>query len=381
MKNRIVFLDVIRGLSIIGILFINISSFSWPENYDSFPSLYWNTSNEKWLHSLQFIFAQSSFYPLFSILFGISMGFIINRAIQSQLNPYLIFIRRLLFLLILGICHAFLIWHGDILTIYAVLGFFLLPFYRINVQKLLITAASIWLIPNILYAAFLYLNGAYLDTFNNYSVIKEVINQYQSGLLSALHQNVLDWLHQYDIQSIPFIVISIFPMFLFGLALAKSGYLNKLNDKSSFPHAIWILSGLIGGILKTLPIIKPDYLFYMHLAEAFGGPLIGVFYGLTIIKWGNKAINKWVAPLGKLSMSNYLFQSFIGFILFKVLGLYGVTTPFINFFIAIIVIILQIGLSNYWLQTHQYGPIEKIWRNFTYYPQGNKSFFHFFNKV
>jgi uncharacterized protein len=115
MNQRLNYLDAIRGLAIIGILFMNINSYSWPDLYDSFPSTYWNKPWDHFVEFFTYVFVQSNLYPVFAVLFGISMSFIFKGAIRKGLNPYLVFSRRLLFLLLIGLVHGLFIWHGDIL--------------------------------------------------------------------------------------------------------------------------------------------------------------------------------------------------------------------------------------------------------------------------
>lgn len=384
MRNRIEYLDAIRGLSIIGILFVNITSFSWPEQYDSIPSQYWSSPIEKIMHSLISVFAQSSFYPVFALLFGISMWFVFNGAKSRGLHPNIVFSRRLLFLLAVGLTHAVIVWQGDILTIYAILGFFLLLFYRMNTKALFITAATIWILPNVLYAIFLLLINYHLTPIDNSVEIKEVIQNYHSGMLSIINQNAHDWLEQFSAFNLPFLFISIFPMFLFGLAIAKSGWLSRTEDHAKKITMLWVGFGLVGFTLKLLPIFQPNYLLWLHLGESFGGPLVGFFYALTIIKFyaysrhGGRhsrhsrhgrhidRIHDGLSSIGKMSMSNYLFQSLMGLIIFKVLGLYGTVSPLLTLLTAYTIVLIQIPLSRLWLKKHPFGPVEYVWRKFTY---------------
>jgi uncharacterized protein len=94
-------------------------------------------------------------------------------------------------------------------------------------KTILITAAAIWFIPNFFYAILLYLMGTKLTKGAELQIIHTVIKHYHGGLVEGFQQNLSDWLIQYDIETFPFIFISIFPMFLFGLAISKSGYYKK----------------------------------------------------------------------------------------------------------------------------------------------------------
>lgn len=360
---------MIRGFSIIGILFVNVQSFNWPELYDSFPSFYWKSSAEQFFQWFIFIIAHSSFYPLFALLFGISMGFIFESAKSRGLNPYFVFTKRLIALLVIGAVHAFLVWHGDILIVYAILGFLLIPLNHVRKNILLLVGLSILLIPNVIYSVFLYLSNYQIIPSADASTIQEVILNYRSGsIVGTLKQNFYDWIQLYNLQSIPFIFISIFPMFLFGLFITKSNWLTYITENAFKVKKAWLAAGVLGYSLKLLPLINPSYLLYYHLAETFGGPLIGLFYALTIILFAPKLtiIKEQISSIGRMSMTNYLLQSIIGFVIFKGFGFYGEISPVLNIGIAIVIVILQMVFSRQWLKFYSYGPIESIWRKVTY---------------
>lgn len=370
MKERLLYLDTVRGLAITGILFVNIISFGWPELYDSNPSFYWTTPTEQFIHEFLRIFIQSNFYPVFAMLFGISLTFVFKSAENRGVKPYYIFSRRLFFLLVIGFIHAFLVWYGDILLVYAVLGYFLLLFYRLSPKNILLAATSLWVIPNLLYGFMLLLSGAQIDKFNNQELIQQVIVNFQSNMMNSFIQNIEDWSQLYTLSNIPFVFISIFPMFLFGLYFAKSQWISKigLNQYRTLRIYLSITSGILGFTLKFLPILNQNSVILHHLSEAFGGPIIGLFYAMLVLLLISETdINmSYFNLLGKMSMTNYLLQSFLGFMLFRCFGLYGLLSPISTIFIAFGILVIQILFSRSWLKRHSYGPIEGIWRKFTY---------------
>lgn len=374
MKNRFMYLDVIRGLSILGILYVNVISFGWPELYDSTPSALWVTPTEQVIHEILRIFVQSNFYPIFAFLFGVSMTFIFRSSFKRAVNPYIVFAKRMLFLLFIGSIHAFFIWHGDILFVYALLGFLLIPFYRMNGKSLLVIATCLWVIPNILYIGYLFLEDTRLVTTDQSLVIQNVINNYQSGYLVGWIQNLYDWNVVYSLYNAPFVFISIFPMLLFGLAFGKSRFID-INALSRRSHIILMGSGIVGGFLKLLPLLDQESLHYHHISEAFGGPLVGLLYGTVIIRLYDKfgAASRLVANIGRMSMSNYLFQTLSFAFVFYILKFYGEMTPVNMLLLAVMISILQTLFSHYWFMSHQKGPIEALWGNYTY---GIKNLFY-----
>ena len=148
-ENRIVSLDMIRGVAILGIFLVNMLSFHSPFLYID-PLEWWQEPVDRGIYIFIDIFVQASFYPLFSILFGYGLILLWERTVQKGLHFYPIIIRRLSLLLIVGLAHAFLIWHGDILFNYALLGFIFLLFNRLSGKGMLIMGSILYLIPNLL---------------------------------------------------------------------------------------------------------------------------------------------------------------------------------------------------------------------------------------
>lgn len=368
-NSRIQVLDSIRGLAIIGIILVNVISFSWPELYDSYPSSYWNTPIENLIHWILLLFVQSSFYPVFAMLFGVSMFFVFNSAKKKGMNPYTVFLKRLIILLIIGLTHAIFIWHGDILVVYALLGLLLLPFYQLRAKSLLTIGFTLWMVPNALYALFLFVSNSKFVPYENGTNIQEVITQYQSGFPDVFIQNFQDWLQLYSFFSFPFLFFSIFPMFLFGLSLAKSNLLSLIAVKQLNVNTIWCCSGLVGLFLKALPLMDNHNMLFTHLAEAFGGPILGLFYALSIMIFANKhtRLQAALSYVGRMSLSNYLFQSLTGFLIFKVFGFYGKASPLLTLAIAICILSIQLFLSKWWFIQNKIGPLEDIWRRLTYF--------------
>ncbi|MDE5055303.1 DUF418 domain-containing protein [Niallia taxi] len=363
--ERIHSIDVIRGFAILGIAFANILPLSTPILYDSFPSSFWTSHHDRIVEKLLFIFAEGNFYSLFAMLFGFSFMVFMDRAAAKGNNPYSLFSKRQIILLGIGILHAFFIWYGDILIVYAIFGFLLLPLYKAP-KRIISIIIVIVLLPNffILYnlIGYNYDPSDYLD----YNYIISVIMNYRSGGTLSFLQNFYDWLNTYQPDNLPYLYISIFPMFLIGVLVAKSkSILMKVTKKH---YIFWGVFGLIGITIKLLPVLKPNSLLYLQAAESIGNPLMSLFYGLSIllIMHKFKVSLTLIGNIGRTSMSNYLLQNIIGFVIFKGFHLYGTLPPSKLIIISCIVALFQIWLSYIWLLLFKQGPIELLWRKITY---------------
>ena len=245
-KERIHSIDIIRGFAILGIAFANILPLSGPHLYESSPSSIWMDPIDKLVESILFIFAEGNFYSLFSILFGFSAIIFMENAEDKGYNPYYLFSKRLWILFAIGFLHAFFIFYGDILMIYAVIGLFLLPVYKVpgRVMMLLI---GIFMIP-MLFELIKILLFDYQIAAVDYNLLQNVIINYQTGGRIALLQNTVDWLTIYSIENLPSLFCSIYPMFLLGMILGKNKAL--ITNIKGIHKLMWVISGSIGIAIK-----------------------------------------------------------------------------------------------------------------------------------
>ena len=145
--ERIQIVDILRGFALLGILLVTMAIFSQPFQSILFPAdpgMPWYDRAATWL--IHFL-AEGKFYALFSMLFGLGMILLMGRVEARGRRFVPFYIRRLLALLLIGLVHAFLIWPGDILILYALLGFLLLLFRKARPRTLLIWAVILIAIP------------------------------------------------------------------------------------------------------------------------------------------------------------------------------------------------------------------------------------------
>lgn len=142
LQERIATLDILRGISLLGILVVNMYAFYLPMPHIDLASWFTTPSDIVWQQNLD-IYVQSSFYPLFSLLFGYGLALQWQKAQSREQNFYGTGLRRLTVLFMFGLLHALLIWWGDILMMYAFCGVFLLLLLRLHPIWLLLTGIVI----------------------------------------------------------------------------------------------------------------------------------------------------------------------------------------------------------------------------------------------
>ncbi|MFB7640405.1 DUF418 domain-containing protein, partial [Peribacillus butanolivorans] len=145
-SKRIVSIDILRGLAILGIFLVNMPSFHSPLLYIDGVER-WTEGWDRILYRFSDIVAQASFYPLFAFLFGFGAIILAVRCEEKGVSFPFLYMKRLFFLLMLGCIHAFAIWHGDILINYAIFGFAFLLFYKVRGKNLILLGSFFYVIP------------------------------------------------------------------------------------------------------------------------------------------------------------------------------------------------------------------------------------------
>ena len=160
MNQRIDSIDILRGFALLGILIMNISSFSMPSMAYFSPVIYDINTINHIIYSITHIIADQKFMAIFSMLFGASTMLYINSIKRNKKKPLLLFYSRNFWLLILGWIHASYLWYGDILLIYSICSFALFFFIGVAPKNQFILGCLIYFLP----------------TFSNYALYEFVID-------------------------------------------------------------------------------------------------------------------------------------------------------------------------------------------------------------
>ena len=387
-------LDVLRGFAILGIFLDNVFGFTGYGFYSmaqrqALPTFY----ADGILGLLELVFVHGKFYSMFSLLFGIGFSIILMRNEQKGINPLKIFYRRLFILLLIGAGHIFLLWEGDILLLYALVGF-ILPLFRKCSDKALLTWAVVLIAsPIVIDCIKVLLNvhtGAFLENFaqgidkktglptdENFS---KYLFKEGSGWDEWRNWQASGWLYRYayiiESNRIP----KVLGMFLFGFYAGRKMIYSNLEQYASLfkklrkcgfiigiPASIAMAIFVIDG--KSVPQVMGllDTVFYTVSVV----PLSLAYVSAICLLWiKTKGNNKWkvFAPVGRMALTNYLMQTILAITIFYGVGfgLGGNIGPAIFIPIVVIIYIVQVIYSNWWFKYFNYGPMEWIWRQLTY---------------
>ncbi|UQD51371.1 DUF418 domain-containing protein [Bacillus methanolicus] len=375
-QERILSLDIIRGFAILGIFLVNMISFHSPILYID-PLKWWRDSLSKAVYMFIDIFAQASFYPLFSMLFGYGLVIMMERSQKKRVNFYVIVVRRLFLLFLIGVIHAFFIWHGDILINYAILGFIMLLFLKLPPRSLMITGTLLYVIPNIFLTLFISIGMLFAprEEWNRHDEHSAAasIEVYSHGSYTEItEQRVRDWYMVNNLESFFMMLTAILPLFMLGAGTAKLKWLENPERHKKWLLFIMVAAGITGLILKGLPYLFGTNIAIDYIQDTFGGPLLSIAYGLSIALLVNRKraalFLSSIAAVGRMSLSNYLFQSICSTFIFYSYGLgyYGKISLFEGTILALAIFVVQAAVSYIWMKHFYYGPMEWLWRSFTY---------------
>ena len=393
--ERIQIVDILRGFALFGILLVNMVLFSYPFQSILFPpasDMPWYDRAATWL--IHFL-AEGKFYALFSLLFGRGMVLLVDRIEERGRRVAHFYIRRLLARLLIGLVHAFLIWPGDILIIYALLGFPLLLFRKARPRTLLIWAVLLIAVPLIFIAAATGLVALGGMTPEGAQQIEQSFAATKAGYLADVARsyevyangNFLEITAQraYDYMSMGLVSLlalgfNILAMFLVGVWFGKRRIFNDLDAHRPFFRKLlaWGLTvGLIGNaIYATLIMDIPRYdasiqLLIATVAQGIGAPLLMLAYVAAICllalrpAWGRLQV---LAPVGQMALTNYLLESIIFTlsVYYYGLALVGQFGAAWGIVLTVAIYLLLIPFSHWWMRRFLYGPAEWLWRSMTY---------------
>ncbi|WP_239750657.1 DUF418 domain-containing protein [Mammaliicoccus sp. H-M34] len=371
-KQRIFSIDALRGFSLLGILLMNILTFAFP--YQIINPFEFFQQQDGALFKISSLFIIASFYPIFAFLFGYGLSIMYQNSIEKELNYYPMIIRRLSFLLLIGMIHGIFIFYGDILATYALLGFIAIIFVRLKPQHSLVALTIGFGILILLYILPMVLlqDATQVENFVGLQELERVNNILASAdYLSIIGVN-LKYFGMNVANTILVGPFSILPIMLFGIYAHQINWLNKIRNHKNLYTVIGLVIFILGLAIKMIQIVLEGSMTSQLISQMLGGPIVALSYIIFFVLLCEDATaRKVLNPLqyiGKLSLTTYLTQSVICIFIFYGIGLnyYGKLPVLTIYTIAIVIYLVQLLLSYLYLKKFKQGPIEKLWRKVTY---------------
>ncbi len=389
LSDRIGSLDVLRGVAILGILIMNIQGYAMIQAAYMNPSAYGDLAGLNGLvWRLSHILADQKFMTIFAMLFGAGIVLMSDRVVAKGGKPGGRHYRRMFGLLIIGLIHAYLLWHGDILVIYALCGLLAFLFRNRTPSTLLVVGLLFVAVPTALYTMF----GMSMPYWPPESVAQFAESWAPSAEATAAELAAFrsSWGEQMEYRLPSAIVFHTFiflvwglwralGLMLVGMALFKWGVFSAKRTVRfySIVAAVGIVLGIsviVFGMNRNIAVDwSIDYSFFFgSMFNYWGSILVALAYVsiVMLVCMSDKlsVVQKGFAAVGRMALSNYLLQTLICTTIFYSQGfaLYGEVDRFGQILIVFGVWVFQILASLIWIRYFKFGPVEWLWRSATY---------------
>ena len=391
--ERLDVLDVLRGAALFGIITANMRGFNGPLAGYLDHTLMWTDPLNRAAQAMVDALISGKFITLFSFMFGIGFAIQMERADARGVTSRAFYVRRLAVLLLFGIAHSVLLWWGDILAPYAVMGFVLLLFRKRSQTSVLRWSAGLFAYPAVLAAVMLALHAAGvpipMPPPTTPEELQRVLGVYGGGSYAAIvGQNIAEL--PFTLFGLAFFYPRVLGIFLFGLWVWREGIIRDLASRTALlrrcqRHGLWI--GLVFNLatVAVMEVFHPNPLapsgwgLIANLTGSIGVPAGSLFYASTLaLLWQDARWRERLKPfgaVGRTALSNYLLQSVVCTTLYYSWGggLYGTIGPMTGLVPAVAIYAAQVVLSLYWTRRFAQGPMEWLWRRLTYGRAGLQS--------
>ncbi|MBQ1018462.1 DUF418 domain-containing protein [Micromonospora sp. D93] len=369
--SRIVDVDALRAVALLFILVVNIAFFASGYPFQLVPDPAhdsWGDQAVLWLVELLFTMKA---YLLFSFLFGYSFTLQLDSAARRGVDIAPRFRRRLAGLFVLGILHAVLLFQGDILATYALLGLVLLAMRKVRVGTALRVAVLLTGVIGFV-LALAATSGTQLvtDPASALAAGQRSTEALQGGIGTLITEHVRQLPAMFGTLLVqgPLALSA----FLFGYAAGRRRLLTDVAGNRQLLRRVQQLGypvGLAGAVVFASGGGTANLTGLT--AGVLTAPLLAAAYAATVLQFfqtnRGRRVVAVLAPAGRMSLSNYLGQSLLCVLVFTGvgLGLAGAVAPAVVVLIAVAIYCVQLAASAAWMARFRYGPMEWLLRAWT----------------
>ena len=387
LNNRIHSLDLLRGFAVLGILIMNITNFSHVNVAYMNPTIGAGLEGyNQYFHAFNYIFADTRFMSIFSILFGAGVVLFTTNAELKGMNAGVLQLKRMFWLLLFGFVHAYLIWEGDILVTYAICGCLIFLLRKKSIQALLIMSIILFIVPLTFNLMTYY--GLTMDELEStfaffHPSSEQIATEIKIMQGSFLEQMPIRLENAIEFQTFVFLIETFWrttSLMLLGMILYRKGVLSA--DKSISYYNKMILIGFGIGLIVSLMGLNQSYnsewsgAYVMTIGANYkivSGLFMTIGYiGFVMLcfkKGVFKKLQNRLQATGRMAFTNYIGMSIICTLIFNGhgLGLYGTLDRLQQFLIVGAIWVLILIVSPLVLKKYKFGPLERLWRKLTYF--------------
>lgn len=377
-------IDALRGLAVFGILLVNAWGFVYGYSLHHTPALDAPmAASDQWVVLLVAAFAEQKFYPIFAFLFG--AGFALQTGRRRAEGPALAairatYLRRIRWLLAVGVLHGTLLWFGDILTAYALLGLWLAQYAG---RRLAALRRALWVLVAI--NAVVYLYYGLLVAAAAYPAIEQEVAAIADGQRMHAIYGQGGWLaiararwaeYGMNLAGLTIFLPRLALLAMLGALAARTGMLTRpwrhrhlwrrvalAALAVALPLNLW--AGLVAVQTAGHPFVPAPFAGLANALLELAGPMLGAGYVAAFMLAGPH-VARWLAPVGRMALTNYLMQSVLLMLVLQGVGLgLGRTVSHAGLMLlAGAIMLVQLAWSHWWLARHRLGPVEWLWRRY-----------------
>lgn len=380
-SDRFTEIDALRGFALFGILLANLPHWvGIPFAGDRVPDLMGAVPPPYFAAFFNGLL-DGKFYTIFSLLFGLGFSLQLERLENRGADGRAIFWRRMAVLLVFALIHVNLIWSGDILLLYALLGFILPLFRKLpDMALLLLSGVLIFLLPGLLVwlvntpnphflaplreacmALFVAAGGDpsadYFDELK-YGGWAELWPRAASEWAFSLTGRIEDWR-----------IFKVLGTMLVGMWAGRRLVRGELLENRKLLWSV-LVAGMAIGLPCSVVYAQQMPHTQTHWASLVGTAPMGFAYAAAFLLAIHRLprIRRVLADAGRMALTNYLATSVVMSFVFYGLGLGMMETLKIpeTYVLGLVFFALMLVWSRLWLSTHKQGPMEWLWRKLTY---------------
>jgi uncharacterized protein len=412
--ERLRTLDVLRGAALLGIVLMNVPFSGLPMAAYSNPNVWGgNDPLNVGVLAVQWVLFDGKMRALFSIMFGAGIVLFMQRALEREnsVRAADLLSRRMLWLILFGALHGWLIWAGDILYAYGLFGILLIPMRNVTPRKLLITAGIALTLLSLaivgqgfsfrstrdtaMAARAAEAKGQALtkeqqdakkgwdETYNralpSKQKLQEEIDNYRRSYGGVMTQRA-EIMRQFNFVPVYFPGgFDVWALMIIGMALFKLGILQ--GERSTGFYIRLAAAGYALGIsvntLSTYGMVTSDFdivaSVFWNAPYQIGRVSVALAHASVLILLVKAAQMQWLtdrlAAVGQMAFSNYISHSIIYALVFYAPGfrMFGQMQRYQLYYVVLGIWILNLVWSPIWLRYFRFGPLEWCWRSLTYW--------------
>ncbi|HEV2799658.1 MAG TPA: DUF418 domain-containing protein [Pyrinomonadaceae bacterium] len=399
-QERIQLIDVLRGFALFGVLLANMVWLSGEDVVltEARAAALPTASIDRYAKYFVNFFVDNKANTIFAFLFGLGFAVQLIRAEERGVSILPVYVRRLFLLLLFGLAHMLLLWYGDILHLYALMGFVLILFRRSSDKTLIAWGVLLAIVPFSIYFSMPWLFsqlGAPPDAAGSAAALLADVQAKEARLaifaggsyFEVIREHLRFNLSDY-VKSCIMCGLALYALgrFLIGYYVGRRRLLHEAHLHLPLFRRL-LVWGLVVGVIGNAVFVWVSVAMDNKTANEasvwavaaawiinIGIPAMSLFYvsGIVLLfqrpLWQRRLL--WLAPVGRMALTNYLMQTVFHLLIFYGygigLGLVGRVGTSLCILFSLAIFTLQILYSRWWLARFRFGPAEWLWRTLTY---------------